>query len=112
MQLRPISSRHGTITSKLVALGEVPWWIRNWIQVHRNSTAPACHARNWLPISRKCFDFAIENLEDNDNSCGYINKDMALFLKARFCLFEGTFRKYHTELNLPIYSQRIIGYES
>jgi hypothetical protein len=25
---------------------------------------------------------------------------MALFLKSRFCLFEGTFRKYHTELNL------------
>ncbi len=29
-----------------------------------------------------------------------LNKDQANFLKARICLFEGTFRKYHTELGL------------
>ena len=29
-----------------------------------------------------------------------LNKDMANFLKARICLFEGTYRKYHKELNL------------
>ncbi len=29
-----------------------------------------------------------------------LNKDMALFLKARLCLYEGTYRKYHTALGL------------
>jgi len=29
-----------------------------------------------------------------------LNKDVALQLKARICLYEGTYRKYHTELNL------------
>ncbi|WP_448634554.1 RagB/SusD family nutrient uptake outer membrane protein [Pedobacter panaciterrae] len=29
-----------------------------------------------------------------------LNKDMALFLKSRIGLFEGTYRKYHTELGL------------
>lgn len=31
---------------------------------------------------------------------GRINKDVALFLKARIGLYEGTYRKYHTELGL------------
>jgi hypothetical protein len=43
-------------------------------------------------------DFAIANLRANsgDNT---VNKDVALALKSRVCLFEGTYRKYHTELN-------------
>ena len=44
-------------------------------------------------------NFAIKNLpvvtEPNQ-----INRDVAFALKSRICLFEGTFRKYHTELNL------------
>jgi len=35
-----------------------------------------------------------------DNGCSAITKWVALALKSRVCLFEGTFRKYHTELNL------------
>lgn len=30
-----------------------------------------------------------------------VNRDVALALKARICLWEGTYREYHTELNLP-----------
>ncbi|MEO6932250.1 MAG: RagB/SusD family nutrient uptake outer membrane protein [Chitinophagaceae bacterium] len=45
-------------------------------------------------------NFAIANLrqKDGDNT---INKDVALALKSRMALYEGTYRKYHTELNLP-----------
>ena len=45
-------------------------------------------------------NFAVANLrqKDLDNT---INKDVALALKSRVALFEGTYRKYHTELNLP-----------
>jgi len=45
-------------------------------------------------------DVAIENLND-DKASDEVTKWAALALKSRVCLFEGTFRKYHTELNLP-----------
>lgn len=45
-------------------------------------------------------NFAVANLrqKDGDNT---INKDVALALKSRIALYEGTYRKYHTELSLP-----------
>lgn len=85
---------------KLVALGEVPW-----LDKELDTSSPELYGTR-MPRAElvdkilECFDFAIQHLEDNSNSCGYINQDMALFLKSRFCLFEGTFRKYHTELNM------------
>jgi hypothetical protein len=45
-------------------------------------------------------NFAVTNLRQTDQP-NTVNKDVALALKARICLFEGTYRKYHTELNLP-----------
>jgi len=46
-------------------------------------------------------DFAINHLTaTKDPSATTVTKWVALALKSRFCLFEGTFRKYHTELNL------------
>lgn len=46
-------------------------------------------------------DFAIKYLgTTKDNTSSMITKWTALALKSRICLFEGTFRKYHTELNL------------
>lgn len=46
-------------------------------------------------------NFAIANLTaTKDPSASIVTKWVALALKSRFCLFEGTFRKYHTELNL------------
>jgi len=45
-------------------------------------------------------NFAVANLRQVDQP-NTINRDVALALKARICLFEGTYRKYHTELSLP-----------
>ena len=46
-------------------------------------------------------NFAINNVTTTkDASSSTVTKWVALALKSRFCLFEGTFRKYHTELNL------------
>lgn len=43
-------------------------------------------------------NFAIDNLKtDGANT---VNKNVALAFKSRVCLFEGTYRKYHTELGL------------
>lgn len=44
-------------------------------------------------------DFAIANLNTTKN-VSRVNKWTAMALKSRVCLFEGTFRKYHTYLNL------------
>lgn len=46
-------------------------------------------------------DFAIENIEmERDPTCSTITSTVAAALKSRFCLWEGTFRKYHAEAEL------------
>ncbi|MBK7133080.1 MAG: RagB/SusD family nutrient uptake outer membrane protein [Bacteroidales bacterium] len=46
-------------------------------------------------------NYACENITvTNDATRSQITKYVAYALKARICLFEGTFRKYHTELGL------------
>jgi hypothetical protein len=46
-------------------------------------------------------DFACANIQaTNDASRTTVTKWVAYAYKSRVCLFEGTFRKYHTELNL------------
>ncbi len=46
-------------------------------------------------------DYACENIKStNDPTRSLVTKYVAYSLKSRICLFEGTFRKYHTELNL------------
>jgi len=46
-------------------------------------------------------DYAIANITaTNENSRTLITKDVALALKSRVALFEGTFRKYHPEFGL------------
>ena len=45
----------------------------------------------------KDLDFAIEHLPA-DRTVDQVSKWTALALKSRICLYEGTFRKYHTEL--------------
>lgn len=46
-------------------------------------------------------DFAVAHIRDSkDPSSSTITKWVALGLKSRICLFEGTYRKYHAELGL------------
>ncbi len=44
-------------------------------------------------------NFAVNNIREDDGD-NLINRDVALAIKSEICLFEGTFRKYHTELGL------------
>lgn len=47
-------------------------------------------------------DYAIEHIGNvDDKTQSLITKEAALALKSRVALFEGTFRKYHPELNIP-----------
>lgn len=46
-------------------------------------------------------DFAIANIKvSRDQTCSTITSTVAAALKSRVCLWEGTFRKYHTEAGL------------
>jgi len=46
-------------------------------------------------------NYACQNIKTtSDASKSLVTKNIAYAFKARICLFEGTFRKYHTELNL------------
>jgi hypothetical protein len=45
-------------------------------------------------------DYAAAHITTNDATRSLITKNTALAFKSRVCLFEGTFRKYHTEYNL------------
>lgn len=45
-------------------------------------------------------NYAVANIRGNDGD-NVVNRDVALALKARICLFEGSYRVYHTELSLP-----------
>ncbi|ANH79964.1 hypothetical protein A8C56_02315 [Niabella ginsenosidivorans] len=45
-------------------------------------------------------NYAVANLRDADLS-NTVNKNIARAFLSRVALFEGTYRKYHTELNLP-----------
>lgn len=86
---------------KLVqTFGDVPWY--------GNSVKPEDSTQLYKPRdSRKLvmdsvledLNFAVANLRQKDQP-NTVNKDVALALKARICLFEGTYRKYHTELGL------------
>jgi len=46
-------------------------------------------------------NFATQNIYDTkDATSSTVTRQVALALKSRVCLFEGTFRKYHPEINL------------
>jgi starch-binding outer membrane protein, SusD/RagB family len=44
--------------------------------------------------------FAVDNMKSVSGDGTRVSKEAAMVLMSRFCLFEGTFRKYHPELGL------------
>lgn len=88
--------------NKIKLFGEVPWYNKpletNSPELYDPRTPRQALADSVLST----IDKAIEWLPSKGTEAsGRINKDMALVIKARFCLFEGTYRKYHSHLGLP-----------
>ncbi len=79
------------------SFGDVPW-----LQTDLNVDSPELYAARdpralVMDSVLMTIDRAIANLPTKANAVyGRINRDMALMLKARICLHEGTFRKYHS----------------
>jgi len=85
---------------KLYIFGEVPWFVYDLNINSEELYAPRTPRVALVDSIMMCLDYAIKYLPEPENAKDRVNCDMANFLKARFCLFEGTFRKYHTELGL------------
>jgi hypothetical protein len=86
---------------KVKRFGDVPW-INKPLEVSDPSLYNARDKRTLVMDSVLAdITYAAENIRaNNDPTRSTITKDIALGLKSRICLFEGTFRKYHTQLNL------------
>jgi len=86
---------------KLKRFGDVPWYDKvidqnDEEQLKRPRDPRALVVSNILAD----LDYAIANLSAT-KSDEKVTKWTALAMKSRVALFEGTFRKYHTEFNLP-----------
>jgi hypothetical protein len=81
--------------------GDVPWYSSTIEVADEDLLTKARDPRTLVMDSVMAdIDFAIANLEGT-RQVNTITKWTALALKSRMALYEGTFRKYHTEFNLP-----------
>lgn len=82
--------------------GDVPW-IEQTIEVDDEETLYGERDNRFLVMESvlKDLDYAIENItRTSDPSCTLITKDVARAFKTRVCLYEASFRKYHTNYNM------------
>ncbi len=86
---------------KVKRFGDVPW-IGKALNINDPSLTAGRDKRELVMDSVLAdLDFACANIQaSSDPSRTTITKWVAYAFKSRVCLFEGTYRKYHTELNL------------
>ena len=82
--------------AKVQTFGNVPW-IDHALDVEDEILYAPCDDREYV-MSKVLEDlnFACKNLSSDTKYNGVVNKWVALAFKARVCLYEGTFRKYHS----------------
>ncbi|MBO9151605.1 RagB/SusD family nutrient uptake outer membrane protein [Chitinophaga sp. GCM10012297] len=86
---------------KVQRFGDVPW-IDKPIDVNDDATLYAPRDNRFDVMDKVLADlnYAIENITlTSDPSCTRITKNVARAYKTRICLFEASFRKYHTDYN-------------
>lgn len=89
------------IIIKVLFFGDVPWLTRDLNVDSEELYAPRNSRAEVMDSLLMCINKSVAGLpQKGKEESGRLNKDMANFLKARICLFEGTYRKYHKELNL------------
>lgn len=91
--------------SKVKDFGDVPW-IGNELTTDSPELFKAKDPRSLVMDSVLLdLNFAVTYIRDNDGA-NHINRYVALALKSEICLFEGSYRKYHTDLNLAASSEQ------
>ena len=84
---------------KVKRFGDVPWIDHELGSSDPDLQRPRDSREFIMQRMIEDVDYAIENLPDSYGGKVYrATRWAALAFKARFCLFEGTYRKYHTEL--------------
>ncbi|PUZ24749.1 RagB/SusD family nutrient uptake outer membrane protein [Chitinophaga parva] len=88
-------------TNMVQRFGDVPWY-STYLDISDTTqmTRPRDPRTLVMDSVLVDIDYAIAHLPATKDP-GEVTKYTALALKARLCLFEGTFRKYHREFNLP-----------
>lgn len=84
---------------KVKRFGDVPW-IERPIEVDDDDTLYGSRDDRFyvMDLVLKDLDYAIDNITMlTDASCTRITKNVARAYKARVCLYEAAFRKYHTQ---------------
>jgi hypothetical protein len=87
---------------KVKRFGNVPW-VNKALDISDEDLLYGARDPRTLVMDSILADitYACANIKvANEPTRTYITKNVAYALKSRICLFEGTFRKYHTELNL------------
>lgn len=85
---------------KIKKFGDVPWVDHELSTSDPDLFRPRDSRETVMQHMIEDIDFAIENLSEGaaaPETAYRVNRYTAMFLKAQFCLFEGTFRKYHSE---------------
>ena len=86
---------------KVKLFGDVPWLTHVLEVGSPEITAPRTPRAEVMDSVLYLINKSIEYLPEKASAkSGRINKDVALHLKARIALHEGTFRKYHTKMSL------------
>lgn len=82
---------------KVARFGDVPWIDRQLGSDDEQLSAPRDSRELVMSRMLEDIDYAIEHLPTNktEKSPYIVTRGAALALKSNFCLFEGTFRKYH-----------------
>lgn len=84
-------------SDKVKRFGDVPWYSKDMTTTDETELFKARDSRKLVMDSVLAdLDFAVEKLPTPDDAeTGRINKYVAAALKARVCLFEASYRKYH-----------------
>ena len=87
---------------KVQKFGDVPWIDHELGSTDEDLMRPRDSREFIMQKMIEDVDYAIENLPDSYGGLNYrATKWAALAFKSRFCLYEGTYRKYHQELYDP-----------
>lgn len=92
---------------KVKRFGDVPWYSKPLNESSEELFKPRDSREAVIDSVLNDLEFAIEHLRDNRNVTR-ITKWTALALKSRVALYEGTYRKYHTRLNLQGSSNELL----
>ncbi|MDO5017598.1 MAG: RagB/SusD family nutrient uptake outer membrane protein [Porphyromonas sp.] len=86
---------------KVTRYGDVPWISAPLSVDDELLYAPRDSRELVMDSVLMDLDFAAKHIRDTkDQTSSLMTRQVALALKSRICLFEGTYRKYHPEINL------------